>query len=321
MVKLTMLIGIQGSGKSTWSEEHIKKVDNTIIISTDKIRKELFGEINGEVEKTMNEVVKRVKTNLENGINVIYDATNLNSKKRKNFLKNFSKIEGLRKEAIFFPEELYVCLDRNHRRQSHTVPIQKINQVYLSCQVPMYHEGWDRITYHITINNMNLLREQEPYEEIYDLTYQKFKRDILSEIAEENIELPQDNPHHCFSVSRHMYVAYEELLKENKEVSEDLILATLLHDVGKAFCKRFKEGSKYATFYSHENVSAYLVTNYMLRRGYSDNDITYVTTLIQLHSRFFNIKNKEDYHKLHMLLGTDMYNELYLLNKVDKLAK
>lgn len=319
MVKLTVLVGIQGSGKSTWAKYWRECQDNTVVISTDEIRKELFGEINGEVNNTINEAIKRIKTNLENGINVIYDATNLNSKKRKNFLKNFSKIDGLTTEAVFFPIPLYICLNNNCKRESHTVPIQKINQAYLSCQLPMYHEGWNNITYVGEIEP--LIDDKEDYEEIYDLSYHKFKKDILSEIDEANIELPQDNPHHTLSVSRHMYVAYQELLKEKEDISEGLILATLLHDVGKAFCKRFKDGSKYATFYSHENVSAYLVANYMFRRGYYNRDITYVTTLIQLHSRFFDMKTKEDYRKLHMLLGTDMYNELYLLNKMDKLAK
>lgn len=318
MVKLTVLIGIQGSGKSTWGRFWSKQKDNTILISSDDIRFELFkGYREADTSEVMNEVYKRIKYNLENGINVMYDATNLNSKKRKNFLKSLNHIKGLETVAVFFINELYVCLNRNYSRVSNVVPIHKINESYLSCQVPMYHEGWNRITYVADIEP--LYEHLEEFDELHELTYNKFKN-ILSEIDGDNIELPQDNPHHTLSVSRHMYQAYQELLKE-ENISEGLMLATLLHDVGKAFCKRFKEDSKYATFYSHENVSAYLVASYMIRRGYSDSDITHVTTLIQLHSRFFNIKTEEDYHKLHMLLGTDMYNELYLLNKVDKLAK
>lgn len=324
---LTMLIGIQGSGKSTWAKFHKGSIDNTVIISTDEIRNELFGGYkDNDKGKVFNEVYKRVKSNLENDTNVILDSTNLNSKKRKNFLKTLKGIKDLQTEAIFFPTELYTCLNRNYKRESHVVPIEKINESFLSCQVPMYHEGWNNITYMAEVSPLN---KEELYDELYDLSYSKFKKEILFEVDENNIELPQDNPHHTLSVSRHMYVAYQELLKETEhldfkegqDISEGLKLATLLHDVGKAYCKRFKEGSKYATFHSHENVSAYLTTVYMIRRGYSDRDITYVTSLIQLHTKFFDIKTEDQFLDLVKMLGTDMYNELYLLNKMDKLAK
>ena len=36
--RLIMLIGLPGSGKSTWAEKYVTENSNTVIISSDKIR-------------------------------------------------------------------------------------------------------------------------------------------------------------------------------------------------------------------------------------------------------------------------------------------
>ena len=68
-----MLCGISGSGKSSWLAP-----DNCIKISSDALRLEMFGDETDQTHNSevFNELHNRVRENLKNGKNVIYDATN-----------------------------------------------------------------------------------------------------------------------------------------------------------------------------------------------------------------------------------------------------
>jgi predicted kinase len=92
--KLIMMVGLPGSGKSTKAQE-LSKEYNAVIHSSDKIREELFGTMdtqdgNDLVFQTLH---KRVKSDLRDGKNVIYDACNISYKRRMTFLQEIKKIE------------------------------------------------------------------------------------------------------------------------------------------------------------------------------------------------------------------------------------
>lgn len=103
-LKLIILVGISGSGKSTW----LKSIDLTgcVIISPDDIRRELTGSISNQ---TMNGQVfaiafSRIVENLEKGNSVIFDATNVTSKSRKtlmNYITEFSDVMPTAYAKIF----------------------------------------------------------------------------------------------------------------------------------------------------------------------------------------------------------------------------
>ena len=79
---LYFLVGIPGSGKSTWGENFAKTICNTVYISSDQLRIEMYNNVN-DIEHTglvFEEMKKRTKENLKNGKNVVYDATNISSK-------------------------------------------------------------------------------------------------------------------------------------------------------------------------------------------------------------------------------------------------
>lgn len=86
--KFMMLIGLPGSGKSTWAEKYLTNSGNTVIISSDKIRKELFGDENSQEDNTrvFHEMEIRTLDYLNKGVYVIYDATNVVRKRRKALL-------------------------------------------------------------------------------------------------------------------------------------------------------------------------------------------------------------------------------------------
>ena len=95
---LTVLVGLPGSGKSTYAN----KIKNAILCSSDKIRKELYKDenIQGDNNKVFRILYNKVKENLKNGNNVVYDATNINSKKRRKKNVDYSKIVNKEDEEI-----------------------------------------------------------------------------------------------------------------------------------------------------------------------------------------------------------------------------
>ena len=72
---LSMLVGLPGSGKSTYS----KTQKDFVIHSSDALREELYGDENCQDNNTDLFAIlhSRIKTDLIDGKNVIYDATNI----------------------------------------------------------------------------------------------------------------------------------------------------------------------------------------------------------------------------------------------------
>lgn len=87
MATLFLLIGIPGSGKSTWVRENNHKWKNTEVIEPDAIRRDM-GDVSDQ--KVNGSVWFAVKTHiiycLKNNISVVLDATNLHAAERKKML-------------------------------------------------------------------------------------------------------------------------------------------------------------------------------------------------------------------------------------------
>ena len=91
--KFIMLVGLPGSGKSFKAQE-LSQEYNATIFSSDALREELFNDVNHQADNTtlFNELHKRIKDCLKEGNNAIYDATNINYKKRMAFLAELKNI-------------------------------------------------------------------------------------------------------------------------------------------------------------------------------------------------------------------------------------
>lgn len=296
-----MMVGLPGSGKSTYAKEITDEID-AIICSSDAIRKELCNDENSQDknDEVFNLLHKRIKDNLKNGINVIYDATNINSKRRKAFLSELKNIPCVKKCVIIAVPFEECC--RTNEARDRVVPCEVIERMYKNWNTPYWFEGWDEIKIHFRDN----------FETEYDLDC------WLSRV----MNYGQDNPHHSLSLGKHCTEVGEKLFNEG----ELLHHAGLLHDVGKPFTKCFvnSKGEKtdVAHYYQHHCVGAY---DSLFFEYPSDVDKLDVSVLINLHMMpYFWEKDKENgentRQKYQKLWGDELYNNVMKLHIADKNA-
>lgn len=141
MQKLTILVGISGSGKSTYA----KKQADQVVLSSD-----LFRAVIGKSEEDQTvsaEVFKTLKINcayfLIQGKSVIIDATNKTKEDRAEFVAIAYKY-GVDCEAIFFNLPLEKCKQNNLLR-SRQVPERVIDNQFKRLEEPTFSEGFSYI--------------------------------------------------------------------------------------------------------------------------------------------------------------------------------
>lgn len=308
MPKLYFLIGNYGSGKSTWAKQNIN--NNTIIISQNDIRNQFNSSENST--SILKKIIEEITLALNNNKNVIYDSININTKERRNFLSLLSGIE-CEKIAVYFATYILDCMGNNLNRENY-VDEEILELTYKNLKIPMYHEGWDKIE----IVGQYSTNYSFKLSDITD--YDSYEYFLDKSITNSCIDFPQDNKYHTLSLSRHMYYTYEYL--KNKDISNNLKIAALLHDIGKVDCKTFKENSRYANFYCHENVSAQLAIIYLLKTGMEVDSIVEIATYIQLHQRLTSIiDNDKAKNRFKKLVGDNIYNNLLEFYNADSQAK
>lgn len=312
--KFYMLVGLPGSGKSTIAKSLALEKD-TKIFSSDELRKELWGNENtqGDNNELFNELHNRIIKSLKSNENCVYDATNINSKKRTQFLNTIKDID-CKKICIIVATDINVCLQRNNSRE-RKAPYEVIKKMYTSFQTPQYREGWDNITIYRTRDENN------------DYDIYKF----IDYLEAQN----HDNPHHLLTIGGHIqavtkYIMDNYTLKLAGDFDRfyNILNAAMHHDIGKGFTKSFinskGESTEVAHYYGHENVSAYMYLLYE-NKDKIENDtrnILYVADLIQLHMRMHcHNESKEKVHqKIKKIVGQKEFEDLCILNEADTIC-
>ena len=289
-----MLQGIPGSGKSAYAQRLVRDIKKSIIFSSDELRTELFGNIdvqyrNGEL---FTELHRRIKSALTSGDYecVVYDATNINSKRRVAFLNEIKSIDCY-KTIIIMATPYEVCLRQNWCRERR-VPDDVIQRMYKSWQTPAYWEGWDNIRVELW-NDPS--RRNAYYHWMSTLRFANYN---------------QCNPHHTETLGQHLISVGRYVEKQTSD--DNVVLAAFLHDIGKPFCKTIDDDGV-VHYYSHENVGAYDV----LCVGHSID----VSLLINHHMKPLSWDNSSNYDavcsKYKVLWGDDFYNNIMLINEAD----
>ena len=147
---LYIVVGLPGSGKSTYATNFIKDKDIEYL-SSDELRAK-FG--SGETDQTCtNQVFGHIKRKvdefLKDGKNVLVDATNVNRKERSDYI-NTTKKYGTKIVAIVFKMDRQGLIDRNKKRGEQggrVVPTFVIDKMLAKYEEPSYSEGIDVIIY------------------------------------------------------------------------------------------------------------------------------------------------------------------------------
>lgn len=274
-----MMIGLPYSGKSYFVNKY--KTENDEYISSDEIRKELYGDECDQTNprKVFEIMYKRTCIALSQNKSVWYDATNIKFKYRTHLLNNLKhKFNDVYYKCYVMCTPFKILLIRQQNRDRF-VPITVIDKMLRQFEVPMYYEGW---------NEIELVRMPD--------IITRFNADRY---LETNKNVAHNNHHHTLNIFEHMQLAannyYEDMIKENN-VEEHIIYNTLkYHDIGKYYCKTFVDAkgikSNIAHFYNHENVGAY----YILTSNITNSDymLLIIAWLINNHMKLYsnNISN------------------------------
>ena len=285
--RLILLCGLPASGKTLYANKMKYLTNNSIIFSSDNIRKELYGaeSIQGNGDEVFHLMHSRTVDALNSGYTVIYDATNITRKNRAAIISLCPKFVKIECHIIWTP--IWGCINRDKQRD-RTVGERIINHMVKRFQAPFYDEGIDeiRIIKPDYINNSYTYRYQ--YDNIRAM------------------DIPHDNSHHTLNIWNHCCKAYNYI--NNKSDSGELALAALIHDIGKPYTKDFHDSkgnpSEEAHYYQHQCVGAWISYGYQ-------KTTPYVAWLISTHMDMF--LNTKYYKKL-----PDFYKrDLDLLHEAD----
>lgn len=239
MQHFIMLVGLPGSGKSTYAKDFIKKHPNTVHLSSDAIRAELYGDesVQTDHNKVFRIMHQRVFDNLREGKDVIYDATNVVRKKRVALLNQLPK--GIWSEIHVVWQPLDVCIERD-RNRARTVGKDVIEKFLYRWQSPFYDEP---------VDNVKIIMPDK-------FDYYSYMMSCL-----DAMDIPHDNPHHEYGVYEHCVAAMQYGLDHGYD--KDLCKALEWHDIGKPLTKTWKTdelGVRVgpAHYYEHDNVGGYL---------------------------------------------------------------
>lgn len=129
---LYILTGLPGSGKSTWAKENLP---NAVVVCKDTIREEICGDVNDQSKnkEVFNIARTRTKKLLEEGKDVITDATHLTRKQRANVaaLAPAETAVGI----VWMNTSLKTCLERNAARD-RVVPPNVIRKMHFTFERP-----------------------------------------------------------------------------------------------------------------------------------------------------------------------------------------
>lgn len=324
--KLIVLIGLPGSGKSSWAKKYKRLSNNEIvdIISSDEIRIELSDvndqSRNGEVFNIMK---KRTIEGLKQNHTVIYDATNISSKRRKTLLNELKKYYT-KAICIFKYKPILYCYEDNALRDKQ-VPSEVIDKMYKTIDIPSKHEGFDEIIidydYKLSLYLENKRKNNIGFkiEKIVNCnSYAEYKYILLQFGLTECIGMPQDSKYHSLSLSKHMYFTYK-YIKDVYKGDNNLLIASMLHDIGKVEAKTEDKEERYCHYYGHEHISAYDVIELLSRKvQIEDGDILDIAFLISQHMKLIQVDSSE---KLRRFVGDEDYKRIFELNSADTLAK
>ena len=305
MQKVCMLIGLPGSGKSTWANDILDYTSlygnsdlssDFKLFSSDEYREKLCGDVNCQDnnQKVFDTLYDDLIEYIKNGGSAIYDATNINRKSRKTLLHRLQDlhIDNLIIQGVVFATPIEKCIERNNSRD-RKVPEEVIHSMACRFELPLTNEGFDDIVYNY-----------DHFSEFYD---------PIKEFAKMR-GFNQDNPNHTETLDVHCFKACTYLL--DKTSNKELLTAALFHDLGKYYVAKYNEEKGYTQFIRHEHSGAYrcLTTKFPI-----PIEPAGVALYVNYHMEIFRLKDAKEksFIKHKNLYKPEFWSNLELLREAD----
>lgn len=279
---LTVLVGLPGSGKTTFAEK--LKEDGAVVVSADSIRRDIFGDENfKDTSKVLKHVIKIIRKNIYDGKDVVFDDVNIRSKQRRFLLEKLQDLDCIKRcVCILAPFE--DCLERTEI-SGYNISFEEMRKLYLSWNTPYWFEGWDKI---------DLIYTKPVYREVEDVLIQ-------------NMKYNQNSPHHSMTLGSHCKLVGDKL-------NGSLQYAGWLHDIGKPYARTEKNGEVH--YYYHENCGAYDCLFFIYPKCIHALDIS---VIVNLHMIPYTWEGKEQ--KYLDLWGLRLYRKIVRIHKADRTSK
>lgn len=145
--RFTILVGLPGSGKTTWRKTKVAQGYKGAVLNPDDIRKTDFG-VYFDPKKEPDVwrcVYRELRRALSNGEDICFDATNVKKARRKALIRLGHEYNAYI-EAIYFKVPSEVALKRNVERPAEErVPLGIMVRMIRNVQPPELSEGFDSV--------------------------------------------------------------------------------------------------------------------------------------------------------------------------------
>lgn len=315
-VNIVVMVGISGSGKTTIAQEIKRQIDNkkeeknTVILSSDEIRKLLYNDENDQTHngKVFDFLQHQCYKEAEDKHDVIIDATNLTLKNRKWIVSHFEN-KSCNLIACIIPTPIEECKVRNSQRERR-VPEEIIESQARKFEVPFYEEGWNKIViWGITDNH------------IYVSACSVFGDDIFDSME----GFDQKNSHHKYDLQTHCKRVASELVKQGV-LNSPILRAAMIHDIGKLWTQAPKENSADYSYLQHHCLGAYYAITHWTEVAIYPYDFSTVDDLLECifyinyHMQPFFLNTDKSKEKWEKIWGTAKYNTLLIFNECDQIG-
>lgn len=341
--KFIMLVGLPGSGKSTIAKEMIEEKYADIIVSSDNIREQIWGTRQNQdrPDLVFDICHKIIIANLQAEKNVVFDATNLQTKNRINLIK---QIKREVKNEVYFECDVLVrdmqeCIELDKQRED-SVGSDVIFKKAKQFQIPYYEEGWDEISL------MALNKENQNFYLCCDagLLYFYCEKEYHNcSILKDTKDFDQHCKYHNLKLDKHLLSVRDYLEKHTN--NEMLLNAAIAHDYGKLDTGVPDDDGNYH-YYGHAEYGAYKLLsstitfddddefNYEGRDYYNSIDFlktdidfymsgipaNYMLELlfyVNYHMLPFDWESEKTKNKYRQMFGEEKFNNLMLLHEAD----
>lgn len=274
-ITVNIIMGISGSGKTTYIKQIEKELKSkTIVFTTDDIYRNKYGNINSgipdeikpkffeDILKSLKQTIKDSKTHNENDVDIFYDKTHTNRKQRAHLYRELKRAGADHIKIHWIAQLPEVAKKQNSNRTGDAfVPDYVIERQFASLDIPRINVDCDEFIIPTTplsqdfvdrISKLDFVLPQSYMWEMDLLKDSETKRFLMQNVV------AHDTPYHLESVDLHIEMVNKEAYRLNS-TNLELRYAAFFHDLGKGQVKgKSYLGNSLGQYKTHDKVGAQL---------------------------------------------------------------